>query len=216
MRPYKLSELQFAAPYFSAIDCVLNDQQALYCSSELTSGLRLYTELGKYNVTSAVDLKKQRGEDWFTKNIWDVNVQSANEFATSIRLAHKGSIVITPAPLKVQDWGQPDYTAFWDELIRTRVKEVHFNRNWEYSNGCTAEAVGAFDAGVPAFDSNGNALEVDTAIALLEKAIENLIKDHFGTAKLEKNLHRLRSLAERRIVSRTSLKVPTPQTFYRD
>src|ERR1700746_2083113 len=119
---YSLSELRFTSPYFSAMDCVLNEDKAIYCSSELTSGLRLYNELRKHNLTSDEELKKQRGDNWNRKNIWELNVQSANSFAPSVRRAHKETVVITPAPLKVHDWGQPEYLAFWDELIHTRVK----------------------------------------------------------------------------------------------
>src|SRR4051812_9564651 len=127
MRPYKLEELQFAAPYLSAMDCVLSkDDKAIYCSSELSSGFRLFEELKGRKLKSVAELKRQQGEEWFTENIWNVNVRYAKEFAASIHRSHPGAVVITPAPLKVQGWGQPDYTAFWDELIRTRVREVHF------------------------------------------------------------------------------------------
>jgi hypothetical protein len=194
MPPYKLSELRFAAPYFSAMDCVLNEEKAIYCSSELTSGFRLYGELRKHNLKSDKQLKKQLGDEWFTNNIWNMNVESANDFANTIRLANKESIVITPAPLKVHDWEQPDYTAFWDELIRTRVREVHFNKNWEYSNGCTAEMIGALDAKVPAFDSDGNLIDVDGAIARVEGGLQELQKYNLDTRKLEMNFHYLSSL----------------------
>jgi hypothetical protein len=207
MRPYKLEDLQFAAPYFSAIDCVLNKEEAIYCSSELSSGFRLYKELRSHKLKSDTELKRVLGDDWYKKNIWNKNVDSANAFASSIRRARKGEVVITPAPLKVKDWGQPDYTAFWDELIRTRVREVHFNKNWEYSNGCTAEMVGALDADIPAFDADGNRIHLETAISRVQSAVEELLKGELDTQKLEINFHHLISLR-----SQSSLTTPLELT----
>ncbi|HEY6370073.1 MAG TPA: hypothetical protein VIX37_05820, partial [Candidatus Sulfotelmatobacter sp.] len=99
-------------------------------------------EMRKHGVKSSDELKEKLGRDWFQKNIFDPNTKSANEFAASVRRSHAGKTpVITPAPLCVKDWEQPDYNGFWKKLIHTRVKWVRFNRNWQFSNGCTVEFV---------------------------------------------------------------------------
>jgi len=158
-------------------------------SQRKPSGCPLYDQLRKYGLKSGDELKKQLGVDWHKKNIWDLNVDSANSFAAPIRRAYKdGTIVITPAPLEVPDWGQPEYLAFWDELIRTRVQAVHFNKNWEFSNGCTLEFAGALGADMPRFDSCGNPLEPGAGVA----SIEQLDKDGFDTKKLRDDLQRRR------------------------
>ena len=70
-------------------------------SQRKPSGCRLYDQLRKYGLKSGDELKKQLGVDWYKKNIWDLNVDSANSFAAPIRRAYKdGTIVITPAPLE--------------------------------------------------------------------------------------------------------------------
>src|SRR5215472_12984636 len=147
------------APYFTAMDCVLNGEKAVYCSSELTSGLRAFNEMRNHGVRSSAELKKKLGSKWFQKNIFDPNAKSTNEFAASVRRAQPGQTpVITPAPLYVQDWGQPDYNGFWKELIHTRVDSVRFNGNWQFSNGCTFEFVEAQEARIRTLDLNGKLL----------------------------------------------------------
>src|ERR1700733_14415452 len=102
---YGLSESTFTRHYreevemvFSALDCALHRGHVIYASSELTSGLRLYEELRKYNSKTADELKQQLGKPWYQANIWDPNVKSAIEFAEAIRATLRDdTIVITPA-----------------------------------------------------------------------------------------------------------------------
>ncbi len=178
------------APYFTAMDCVLNGERGVYCSSELTSGLRAFEEMRKHEVKSSGELKDKLGRDWFQKNVFDPNAKATNEFAASIRRGQPGQTpVITPAPLFVQGWGQPDYNGFWKELIHTRVKSVRFNRNWQFSNGCTFEFVEAQEARIPTRDVNGKALTTRAAAEFIEEAIKRFAD--LDTSTLEENLARL-------------------------
>lgn len=188
------------------MDCVLNDADAIYCSSELTSGKRLYDELRKHGLKGSSELKKKFGEAWFEKNIFDVNTRFANEFAASVRAKQTdGTPVITPAPFSVKDWGQPEYLAFWEELIHTRIKAVCFNKKWEFSNGCTFEFAVAQQACIPTFDYAGNPLGLEIAIASVGEAIEQLEKDGFDIAKLQENFQLLQSLDRSQEVIRQSI-----------
>src|SRR5207249_9661395 len=114
----------------TAIDCILNGERAIYCSSELTSGRHLYNEMRKHKLKSAPELRKELGDAQYQKNILDANAQSANQFAALVRREQTDQTpVITPAPFTVPDWGQPEYLAFCEELIRTRVKAMRFNQD---------------------------------------------------------------------------------------
>src|SRR5215471_5271442 len=178
------------APYFAAMDCVLNEGKAVYCSSELTSGLRAFNEMRKHEVKSSAELKEKLGKGWFQKNIFDLNAKSTNEFAASVRLGQTGQTpVITPAPLYVHDWGQPDYNGFWKELIHTRINSVRFNGNWQFSNGCTFEFVEAQEARIRTLDVNGKLLTPRAAAELIEEAIKQF--DDLDTSALQQNLDRL-------------------------
>lgn len=194
MSHYSLSKLKFTSAYFSAIDCVLNGNKAIYCSSEITSGLRLYTAMRKHGAKSGPELRRTLGDAWYQKNILDANIKSANLFADSVRRGQAdGTLVITPAPLEIPDWGQSEYLAFWEELIRTRVKAVRFNKDWEFSNGCTFEFVVASEAGVSTLDADGEPFGLGAGLAAIEAAIDDLEHD-FDTPKLRDNLQSLRSL----------------------
>jgi hypothetical protein len=179
---------------FSAIDCALNRELAIYCSSELTSGLRLFAELGKHKLKTAAELKKQMGQAWFDANIFAVNAEAANEFAKFVRSSvSDNTMVITPAPFTAPGWSQPEYLAFWETLIRTRIESVWFNREWQFSNGCTFEYAVALDAELPTFNHDGKALDREAGMAAIESAIDRLKAEGFDTAKLQENLEKLRA-----------------------
>lgn len=184
-----LSDAKFA-PYLTAMDCVVNGEKAIYCSSELTSGLRAFDQMREHGVKSSAELKGKLGSDWFQKNIFDPNAKLTNEFAASVRQAQTGKTpVITPAPLFVKGWGQPDYNGLWKELIHTRVKSVRFNTNWQFSNGCTFEFVEAQEARVRTLDVNGKLLTPRAAAELIAEAIKQFVD--LDTSTLQENLDRL-------------------------
>jgi hypothetical protein len=179
----------------SGIACALNSE-AVYCSSELTSGFRSFEALRKHGLKSVPELKKQAVNTSYKTNVTDLNINSANEFAASVRYRlNDNSTVITPAPFEAPEWSQTEYLAFWERLIRTRVKAVWFNRNWQFSNGCTFEFAVAVDADVPTFDWNGNGLDQRIGIKSVEMAVQQLGAEGFDTIKLQENLSRLHALS---------------------
>jgi hypothetical protein len=196
---YSPSESQFTRLYreeveiaFSAIDCVLNRERAVYASTELTSGERLNNALRASGLASASALRHSKGQEWYTTNIWDRNVQAALAFAERTRAAiGDGTLVITPAPFSAPGWTQPEYLAFWETLLRTRIKAAWFNTGWQFSNGCTFEFAVAYDAGIPTFDKDGQHLSLDVAIRLIQDAIEGLSAEGIDTSKLRESLARL-------------------------
>lgn len=182
---------------FSALDCVLNRERAIYCSSELTTGDRLYKALRKHGLKTSAELRKQLGEQWYKTNIWDLNVAAAVKFAQDVRRKPPGkTMVITPAPFAAPGWSQPEYLSFWETLLRTRIQSAWFNSNWQYSNGCVFEFAVAHDAGLPTFDDAGQALDLSRGIELINRAIEELEEDGFDTSKLRENRNRLRDLPQ--------------------
>jgi hypothetical protein len=200
---YSLSDSTFTRAYreevdmaFSALDCILNREKAIYASAELTSGRRLYDALREFHVKTADELKQLKGKEWYTANIWDANVKSAQDFAAHIRekIGAK-TLVITPAPFSAPGWTQPEYLAFWEQLLRTRISSTWFKSDWQYSNGCTFEFAVSTDAGFPTLDHRGNALGVRQAAELIDAAIRDLDSSQFDTTKLRENLARLRPVS---------------------
>lgn len=180
---------------FSGIDCVLNDEQAIYCSSELTTGARLYEAFREHKVKTRAELKEKLGKAWFDTNIFKANVESGKEFARCVRnrLTDK-TIVITPGPFCARDWSQPEYLFFWEMLLRTKIQSGCFNRNWQFSNGCTFEFAVALDARIPTLDHNGKPLDLDEGFRLMESAIHQLETEGFDASALRENLERLRAI----------------------
>lgn len=195
MNLYRLCDLKFIAPYFSAMDCVLNgeDKDAVYCSTELSSGFRLYEAMREHKVHTSAELRQQHAVTY--KNVISKNKEAAKTFAATVRadIQSCSTVVVNPAPLDldVEGWQQPEYYAFWDEFIRRRVKQVRFNERWEFSSGCTYEFAVALDEGIVTCDSKGNSLEPDSGIAAIEAAIWKLDADKFHEAskKLQKHLN---------------------------
>lgn len=174
---------------FSGLDCALIREQAVYCSAELTTGARLYAALREHKLKTRAELRKKMGQAWFHANLWEPNVNAAIEFAKSVRSAlGGGTMVITPAPFEAPGWSQPEYWAFWERLLRTRIKSVWFNRDWQFSNGCAFEFAVAQDAGLPTLDHVGQALDFDAGIELVKDAIDKLNSEGFDTSKLRQNL----------------------------
>jgi hypothetical protein len=202
---YSLSDSTFTRLYrdeleisFSAMDCLLNGEKAVYASTELTTGLRLYNAMRECGVVTVAELKQIKGKDWYTANIWDANLKAGSEFASRVRVNLGGKfVVITPGPFSAPGWTQPEYLAFWEQLLRTRISSVWFNLNWQYSNGCTFEFAVAVDVGVPVFDQEGHALDARQGAQLVDAAIQPLAKNGFDVNKLRENLARMQPASVR-------------------
>jgi hypothetical protein len=170
----------------SMADCFVAGRKAIYCSSELTTGIRLYTAVLDNGLTDRHQLKDKLGADWLRDHVFAVNEKAANEFASHIEERRKHT-TISPACLFVPEWGQHDYLSFWETLIKTRVSEVWFNENWQYSNGCTFEYMAARAAGIPTLDKSGSPLEPSQALILIDQAITTLSAKGIDTAKLKEH-----------------------------
>jgi hypothetical protein len=196
---YGLSDSTFTRHYreevemaFSTLECVLNGEKSIYSSTELTTGLRLYNAMRTCHVKTAAELKELKGKDWYTNNIWNANLRTGAEFASRIRAQLQGkTLVVTPGPFSAPGWTQPEYLAFWEQLLRTRINSVWFNLNWQYSNGCTFEFAVSVDAGITTLDHRGNSFSVRQGADLIEAAIRDLESSGFDTLKLRENLSRL-------------------------
>ena len=157
---------------FSAIDCVLNGEKAVYASSELTSGLRLNRLLVQNGASRSSELRARLGENEYRLRVWNPNVEAATAFARNLHHTLGGNqLVISPAPFMAPGWTQHQYLSFWEELLRTRIKSVYFNEGWQHSNGCTFEFAVAVDAGLPTYTSDGRPLSADEGARLIRDAV---------------------------------------------
>jgi hypothetical protein len=175
----------------SMADCFTRDEKAVYCSSELTTGIRLYTACLDNGVTDRYALADKLGKNWLRDNVFKVNEEAADRFADEIQRKRQ-HITISPAALFVPEWGQHNYLSFWDKLIKTRITEVHFNENWQYSNGCAFEYAAARQAGLAAYDHDGQALDTAKASQMIRQAIDFLAAKGINTRKLEEHRNQIK------------------------
>lgn len=178
-----------------ALDCVLNGEKAVYASSELTSGPRLFQLFRELGVRDLAALKQALGEEGWRKRLWEPNVREANAFAKELRNhLPDHPLAVTPAPFLAPGWRQEEYLAFWETAIRTRFRALYFSDDWEYSNGCTFEFTVAWDAGLPTFDARGQALGLCEGMALIARAVAELEAESFDASGLRLSLERLAPL----------------------
>jgi hypothetical protein len=189
-----IHELEMA---MTAFDCVIPDHSGIYCSTDITTGRKLYFEIFKqYNVRSDEELATKLGNDRHAKIRMEL-MQSNNErglaFANSLRL--RGLVnIITPSPFIARDFDQQHYLYFWEWVIIKKVYEARFNEGWEFSNGCTMEYAAAVRKGIPRLDHLGRPLEHSEAISKIEAAIRELTACKISTAKLERHLGYLKEI----------------------
>lgn len=182
----------------SAFDCVLPDDAAIYCSSDITTGKKFYYEvLSKYGVRSEGELKEKLGPDEFKKvqtELIQLNVARGVEFAEKLR--ERGLVnVVTPGPYFARGFDQQHYLYLWEWFIIKKVYEVRLNYDWEYSNGCTLEYAIAARKGIPGLDHEGSALNLESAIEKVEAAVNELRNEGFVITKLEHNLALLKAIS---------------------
>jgi len=181
----------------TAFDCVISDDSAIYCSSELTTGKRFYDLLRKHQVKSKDELKIRLGPDEYKQTsdaLMQENVARGAQFTENIR--QRGEInLINPGPFKAQDFDQDHYLYLWESVIIKKCHRAYFNEDWEYSNGCALEYAIATRKGIPRYDHLGNHLDLGTATAQVEQAIATLKNGGFGVDTLEQRLKLLRALA---------------------
>lgn len=179
------------ATMLSAFDCVLNGAKALYASSELTTGKRLYDLMLEAGVRTPKALRAKLGEEEYRRRLWTPNFSEALDFARQVRERHAGKLVLTPAPFVAQGWSQAEYLASWETLIRTRVEELFFGPGWEYSTGCVFEFSVAWDQGVPSRNADGGLISLEVGLAQISAAAAELEAHGFDVSGLRLSLSRL-------------------------
>jgi hypothetical protein len=176
----------------SMIDCLVFDREAVYASSEFTTGRRFYDLCRQYRARAGSELKAQLGPR-YSALLLKPNLERGVEFARSVRkFGHE--IVITPHPLVVPGWSQPEYLAFWEAVITKKCRIVYFNEGWEFSNGCSFEYLVGLKARLPLLDQNNEPIRAEKAAELVRLAIEQLEQEGFGVPDLRRVYDQLTSL----------------------
>jgi hypothetical protein len=180
------------ASALSAFDCSLNGRKALYASSELTTGRRLFELMKEVGVLTPEELRTRIGDAEYRRRLWDPNLAEALDFARQVRDLTGRDLVLTPGPFIAPGWNQEEYLALWETVIRTRIEALYFGPDWEYSNGCAFEFSVARDQGLPTFDATGAPMSREAGTARIAAAAADLASQGFEVPGLHLSLARLR------------------------
>jgi hypothetical protein len=182
----------------SAYDCVLPDDAGIYCSSDITTGKRYYYEVLKpHDVNSEEELRRKVGAEEY-KNIQTALIQAnvARGVAFAEKLRERGLInVVSPGPFFARGFDQQHYLYLWEWFIIKKIYQVWFNKDWQYSNGCTLEYAIAAKKGIPRLDYEGSPLGLKEAVARVAAAVKELQAAGFRVDKLKANLQLISELA---------------------
>lgn len=182
----------------SAFDCMLPDDAGIYCSSDITTGKKFYYEVLKpHGVRSEDELKEKLGAEEFKRVHTDlIQFNVARGIAFAEKLRERGLInVVTPGPYFAKGFDQQHYLYLWEWFIIKKIYEVRLNFDWQYSNGCTLEYAIAARKGIPRLDHEGNRLELEPAIEMVEAAVKELKDGGFVVGKLESKLHLMKAIS---------------------
>ena len=181
----------------TAFDCVLPDNSAIYCSSDVTTGRQFYGILRKHKAQSGKALKEKLGAATYKEIMDDLvrkNIERGIAFTENIRQRGHTNL-LNPGPLVAPDFEQQHYHYLWEWVIIKKVYETQFNEDWEYSNGCTLEYAISTKKRIPRLDHLGNVLELPQAIRKVGRAVAELEKSGIRTDMLERNLALLKELS---------------------
>lgn len=182
----------------TAFDCVMADDAGVYCSSDVTTGRRLYFEIyPRFGVRSDEELKDKLGPEGYKRVQAELiawNVARGIEFTEGLRRRGLTNLV-NPGPLVGRDFDQQHYHYLWECVILKKIGQSYFNEGWEYSNGCTLEYAVSHRKGIPRFDHLGRELTLEEARRRVESAVSELAAAGIRSATLESNLTLIRELA---------------------
>jgi hypothetical protein len=175
----------------AAFDCMIPDDSGVYCSSDVTTGRRLYFDIyERHGVRSDEELKSKLGHERHSQVMSELvrdNIARCVAFTETLR--RRGLVnLINPGPLSAPGFTQEHYHYLWERVIVRKVYEIYFNEDWEYSNGCTLEYAIGHRKGIPLFDHFGNELPLSKAERMVERAVAELRARGIRADKLERNL----------------------------
>jgi hypothetical protein len=183
----------------SAFDCLLPDDSGVYCSSDVTTGRRLYFEIyARHGVRSDEELRGELGVEGYRRvmgSLVEENIARGVGFTDGLRLRGLSNL-INPGPLHAPGFEQEHYYYLWESVIVRKVREGYFNEGWEYSSGCTLEYAICRRKGVPTLDHEGRDLPLADARARAERAVSELKARGVSAPTLERNLALIKELPE--------------------
>jgi len=153
-----------------AIACVVDGKTATYVSGPITTGqhfINWYLRTGSHLVHGSEDYL-----DALYRDVVSANQAMIAEVTRQTR--RTGRLVIEPATLEVNGWGQTNYVSFWLKVIDTFASDMVMVPQWQYSLGCGAEFRHAIDSGLTVKDHRGEDIDRATGMNMLLEAARDI------------------------------------------
>lgn len=143
---------------------------AVYASSPITSGLRLYQEMKRLGIRNSDEF---RSSPEFRSFVMEPNLKAGADFGE--RLRKKGwHLVIVPGEFFAKGWAQEHYMSLWRQVIVRFARTVAMNTGWMWSLGSAEEFLIGLQSGKRIVDANGNELPSLYGAKLVREAIDTL------------------------------------------
>ena len=157
----------------AAIGCVVGERSVIYVSTPLTTGIRWAEWSGVPGALKPDD--PEYGHELKTAVVGP-NRENARQFVHALRVRTPSPVVDPSALPDVPGWSQPDYRAFWAQVIQRYAHTVVFMDGWEYSHGCTYEYLVAVRSGAQTLNQDMAKITLSGAISLIGAAIQEFLK----------------------------------------
>lgn len=156
-------------------------QQIIYASSPITTGKRMYNFFRKHKVGSVAELDKIDPAVYVEK-IRKPNLVDGLMFGRDLRKLGYTSVII-PGVFFAEGWTQEHYISLWEQIIIKYADAVHFNKDWQYSDGCVTEFLIALQHNKKLWEGK-KMLDPKDGLKKIKKAIEELDKKGISTKNL--------------------------------
>ena len=156
-----------------AIGCLVASRSAVYVSTPLTTGRRWAEWAAQAGAPNPGNRDYGR---LLEAAVVGPNRENARHFVQALRTETHATVIDPSALPDVSGWTQPDYRAFWAEVIERYAQTVVFLDGWEYSHGCAYEYLVATKCGAETLSQDMAPITLSQAIALIRAAIQEFLK----------------------------------------
>lgn len=154
-----------------ALDCVVDDSEAIYVSGPITTGQRFlvwFVETGQLLAPDTAEYKSA-----LQAQVVRANEQQLRSAAMEVR--RRATVpVIEPSSLTVPSWEQADYHCFWKGVLKRFVSQMVVLDAWQYSVGCAIEFQHAVQQGIEVKSMAGEPIDAADGRRLILEAAEQI------------------------------------------
>lgn len=120
-----------------SLRCVGADRGLVYVTVPITTGLREFV-LMKELSCSRDDLRSKYRSRWLSEVV-EPNEADAEAYARMTQLYHPDKLVLNPAHMRVDGWGQEHYTEMWNQVLVEFCDLLVVTPDWTFSSGAIGE-----------------------------------------------------------------------------